>query len=56
MDGHAEKIVFFTSANTGIGFETVRALLQSHQPSHVALDSRSVDEGNATALPLRQEF
>ncbi|OAA59270.1 NAD(P)-binding domain protein [Cordyceps fumosorosea ARSEF 2679] len=54
----AEKtVVFITGANTGIGYETVRALVgQTARTYHVFLGSRSVEKGNAAASALRAEF
>ena len=51
-----KKLVFITGANTGIGYETVRALVQSPRPYHIFLGSRSVERGREAAEALRAEF
>lgn len=48
-------IVFVTGANSGVGYETVRALLQSSEPYYVYLGSRSLENGNQAAKTLRDE-
>ncbi len=52
----SKKIVFITGANTGIGLETVRALVQSSQAYHIFLGSRSVEKGTAAAASVEKEF
>jgi len=51
-----KKLVFITGANTGIGYETVRALVQSPRPYHIFLGSRSVERGREAAEAVRAEF
>ncbi|KAL2203537.1 NAD(P)-binding protein [Sarocladium strictum] len=51
----SKEIVFITGANTGIGYETVKALLQSSQPHHVLLGARDVKKGDAAIQKLREE-
>lgn len=49
------NIVLVTGANTGIGYETVKALLQADKPYHVLLGSRSLDKGHQAIEALREE-
>ncbi|KAJ6789766.1 hypothetical protein PWT90_06471 [Aphanocladium album] len=52
-----KTVVFITGANTGIGYETVRALVgETARAYHVYLGSRSVERGNEAAEKLRAEF
>lgn len=49
------RIVFITGGNNGIGYETVKALLQSPKPYHILLGSRSVEKGRSAIDTLRKE-
>lgn len=51
-----KRIVFITGANTGIGYETVRFLLESPKPYHVILGSRSAEKGEAAVTQLKKDF
>ena len=57
-------IVVITGANTGLGFETVKALLASHKSYHIFLGSRNVEKakeaistleipGGSTVVPVQ---
>ncbi|KAF4446183.1 hypothetical protein F53441_10159 [Fusarium austroafricanum] len=47
-----KEIVLITGANTGIGFETVKALFKSSKPYHVLLGTRSHDRGEKAVYEL----
>lgn len=51
----AQRIALVTGANSGIGYEAVKALLVSSKPYHVYLGSRSTDKGRQALEKLRQE-
>ena len=50
-----KKIAFVTGANTGIGWETVKALIQSQQPYHIYIGSRDVSKGETAIASLKLE-
>lgn len=55
MAAMTKKVVLVTGGNTGIGWETVKAMLQSDQSYHVFLGSRSLVRGEEAAASLRKE-
>ncbi|KAF7554377.1 hypothetical protein G7Z17_g2971 [Cylindrodendrum hubeiense] len=50
-----KDIVFITGANTGIGYQAVKSLLQSPKPYHILLGSRSLLKGEAAVAKLAEE-
>ncbi|KAE8440459.1 hypothetical protein EG329_007591 [Mollisiaceae sp. DMI_Dod_QoI] len=49
------KIALVTGGNGGIGYETVKALLQSEKPYHILLGSRSLEKAKIAIETLRKE-
>jgi NADP-dependent 3-hydroxy acid dehydrogenase YdfG len=52
----SNPIVLITGANTGLGYETIRSLLQSSKTYTILLGGRSLDKANAAAKELQAEF
>ncbi|KAL4890105.1 hypothetical protein BDV59DRAFT_204702 [Aspergillus ambiguus] len=50
------KIVVITGGNTGIGYETVKALVQSDTAYRIFVGSRSLEKGKNAIATLRREF
>lgn len=48
-------IALITGGNNGIGYEAVKALLQSTKPYHVLMGSRSIEKGKLAVEKLQQE-
>jgi NAD(P)-dependent dehydrogenase (short-subunit alcohol dehydrogenase family) len=50
-----KHIVLITGANTGLGFEVVKALYNSNEPYEIILGSRSIDKANGAIKVLKQD-
>ncbi|KAF2223196.1 hypothetical protein BDZ85DRAFT_250116 [Elsinoe ampelina] len=51
----SSTIVIITGGNTGLGYETVKQLLQSIRTYHVLLGSRNIDKAHSAIETLRSE-
>ncbi|KAK1749509.1 short chain dehydrogenase [Echria macrotheca] len=52
----AKPVVLVTGANTGIGFEAVKAFAASPNPYHIIVGSRSVEKGEAAIQQIKAEY
>ena len=52
----SNPIILLTGANTGLGFETVKALCRSPKAYTILLGGRSLDKANAAARQAQAEF
>ena len=50
-----KNIVLITGANSGIGWETVKALLQSQRQYHILLGARDLEKGNEALEKLKED-
>lgn len=50
-----KHIVFITGANTGIGYEAVKAFLRSSTPFHIFVGARTVEKGQKAIDSATQE-
>ncbi|KAL1877498.1 hypothetical protein Daus18300_002485 [Diaporthe australafricana] len=54
MADASKTIVLVTGANSGIGWETVKALLRSSRTYHILLGTRSLEKGEAALEALKE--
>ncbi len=54
MPTSTKRIVFITGANSGIGWETIKALIQSERAYHILLGTRSMEKGETALAALEK--
>lgn len=52
----SSTIALITGANTGIGYQVVRALYSSNQTYEILVGSRSLEKAHAAIRAAREEF
>ncbi|KAK7429815.1 hypothetical protein QQZ08_003660 [Neonectria magnoliae] len=52
----SKDIILITGANTGIGFEAVKAIIRSELPYHVLMGSRTPAKADAAIAQLKKEI
>ncbi|KAF2148944.1 short-chain dehydrogenase [Myriangium duriaei CBS 260.36] len=52
----SKTIVLITGGNTGLGLETVKAMLQSPTAYHILLGSRAAEKGHAAIESLKKDY
>lgn len=52
----SSSILFITGANTGLGLEVVKALLQSSKAYTILLGGRSLEKANAAVRDMQERF
>ena len=52
----SNNMVFITGANTGLGLETVKALIRSSKMYTILLGGRSIEKAESAVRQLREEY
>lgn len=51
-----KKVILITGGSSGLGFETVKALIQTNQPYHIFLGCLFLAEGENAVLSLQRDI